>query len=83
MDPLGVVDRVGGPYGPALGIAFGIVVGMIVLGAIVLLVRRRLERRALAREGRSKQGKWWRGPNAPDDDPLVYQHREDSGQGAI
>jgi hypothetical protein len=66
--------------GPGLDIAVAVVVAIIVVVALVLTIRRRRERREL---GEANRGRWWRGSSAPRDGPLVYQHREDSGQGGL
>jgi hypothetical protein len=68
--------------GPGLDIAFAVVVGIILVACIVTSVRRRRYRRQLEELGVGRgRGPWWRGPYAPQDKPLSYQRRDDSGQG--
>ncbi len=49
-----------------------VILAIIIVGAAVSIVRRR---------GRRSRGRWWQGPNAPQDEPFFYQRRDDSGQG--
>ena len=64
-------------HGHALDVTFAVVAGIILLIVVVAALRRRRNRREFG-GGR----RWWRGEYAsPDDEPLTYQRRDDSGQG--
>jgi heme/copper-type cytochrome/quinol oxidase subunit 2 len=61
--------------GPALIITLAIV-AVVVVTVLTLMLRRHRNRRALAEQGREESGPWWHGPNAPEEPPVPYRHRE-------